>query len=164
MLIKTTYRYCFMIVLVTSVFLFSCTDRQNVWQQSKTITDCLWNKDTVLKFNIPVEDTSTWYSFSIGLRNRTDYGFQNLYLFLKITAPGGAAMVDTLNFTLANNDGSWAGSGGLFSKYKENTFLYREYVRFPEKGDYSVTVRHGMRKDDLEGIASVNLILHNSIN
>jgi gliding motility-associated lipoprotein GldH len=152
------------IVLFTSVFLFSCTDRKNVWQQSETITDCIWNKDTALKFNIPVEDTAGWYSLSIGLRNRTDYSFQNLYLFLKITAPSGASTLDTLNVTLANDDGSWIGSGGLFSKYKENTFLYRQYVLFPKKGDYSVTVRHGMRKDDLEGIASVDLILHNSIN
>jgi gliding motility-associated lipoprotein GldH len=139
-------------------------DRNTVRQQNITVKDCIWNKDTALKFNIPVEDTLTWYSLSVVLRNRTDYGFQNLYLFLDISAPNGHSITDTLNFILAYDDGKWKGSGGLFSKFRENTFLYREYIRFPEHGIYTVNVRHGMRKDNLEGISSVGLALNYSEN
>jgi gliding motility-associated lipoprotein GldH len=111
-----------------------------------------------------VEDTLTLYSLSIDLRNRTDYSFQNLYLFLNISAPNGNTTADTLNFTLAYDDGKWTGSGGLFSKFRENTFRYRRYIKFPQKGNYSVNIRHGMRKDDLEGIFSVGLTLNYSEN
>jgi gliding motility-associated lipoprotein GldH len=79
---------------------------------------------------------------------------------LNIKAPNGNTTTDTLNFNLAYDDGKWTGSGGLFSKYRENTFLYRKYVKFPEKGSYNINIRHGMRKDNLEGISSVGLILH----
>jgi gliding motility-associated lipoprotein GldH len=161
MQIKTTHKYCFVTTLCVAMLLSSCTDKY-VWQQNKIITDGIWNKDTVLKIELPMEDTVSWYSLSINVRNRTDYSFQNLYLFLQILAPNGATTTDTLNFILANDDGSWTGSGGLFSKYKENTFLYRKYVQFPVSGDYSVNIRQGMRKDDLEGIASVGLILNYS--
>jgi gliding motility-associated lipoprotein GldH len=133
-----------------------------IWQQNTVIANCLWNKDTLLKFSIPVEDTVSWYSLSFDLRNRTDYSFQNLYLFFNIEAPNGNTTADTLNFILAHDDGSWTGSGGVFSKYRENVFQYREYIRFPEKGDYSITIRHGMRKDILEGISSVGLALNYS--
>jgi gliding motility-associated lipoprotein GldH len=146
------------------LLLYSCTDKNRVWQQNTIIKDCVWNKDTVLKFNIPADDTLTLYSLSIDLRNRTDYSFQNLYLFLNINAPNGNTTTDTLNFTLAHDDGRWTGEGGLFSKFRENTFLYREYIRFPEKGDYMINIRHGMRKDDLEGIFSVGLTLNYSEN
>jgi gliding motility-associated lipoprotein GldH len=98
------------------------------------------------------------------VRNRTDYSFQNLYIFLDIKAPNGNATVDTLNFVLAHDDGKWIGTGGLFSKFRENAFLYRDYIRFPERGAYSVSIRHGMRKDDLEGISSVGLTLNYSEN
>ncbi|MDR1340543.1 MAG: gliding motility lipoprotein GldH [Prevotellaceae bacterium] len=150
---------CFIALFFTIPLLSSCTDENRIWQQNVTVADCLWNRDTLLKFSIPVEDTVSWYSLSIDLRNRTDYSFQNLYLFLNIKAPNGNTTADTLNFMLAYDDGSWTGSGGLFSKYRENTFLYREYIRFPERGDYSVNIRHGMRKDDLKGISSVGLTL-----
>jgi gliding motility-associated lipoprotein GldH len=142
----------------------SCMDRNTVWQQNMTVKDCIWNKDAALKFALPVEDTLEWYSLSIDLRNRTDYGFQNLYLFINISAPNGNTFADTLNFVLAYDDGKWTGSGGLFSKFRENTFLYRKYIRFPEPGVYTVNVRHGMRKDELEGISSVGLILNYSEN
>jgi len=161
MQIKTTHKYYFVTVLFVAMFLSSCTDKY-VWQQNKIITESIWNKDSILRIELPVTDTVSVYSLSINVRNKTDYSFQNLYLFLQILAPNGATTTDTLNFTLANDDGSWTGSGGLFSKYKENTFLYRQYVQFPMQGNYSVNVRHGMRKDDLEGIASVGLLINYS--
>ncbi|MDR1887690.1 MAG: gliding motility lipoprotein GldH [Prevotellaceae bacterium] len=149
----------FFVLLFTIVIAWSCADRNGVWRQNGIITDCRWNKDSTLRFDIPVDDTVSLYSISVNLRNRTDYGFQNLYLFLNITAPGGAATTDTLNFILAYDDGRWTGSGGLFSKYRENMFLYRKYVRFPYRGNYTASIRHGMRKDELEGISSVGLSL-----
>jgi gliding motility-associated lipoprotein GldH len=161
MAIKINHKY-FIALFFGILFLSSCTDQNKTWKQNLIIENSLWNKDTLLKFNIPVEDTVSLYSLSVYLRNRTDYSFQNLYLFLNTMAPNGNATTDTLNYILAHDDGSWTGSGGLFSKYRENTFLYRKYIRFPEKGNYSVTIRHGMRKDNLEGITSVGLTLNYS--
>jgi gliding motility-associated lipoprotein GldH len=158
MAIKIKHKYYF-ILFFTVLLLSSCSDKSMIWQQKMIITDCRWNKDTVLKFDIPVGDTVELYSLSIYVRNRLDYSFQNLYLFLNIKAPNENTTSDTLSFDLAYDDGKWKGSGGLFSKYRENIFLYREYILFPEKGNYSVNIRHGMRKDDLEGIASIGLIL-----
>lgn len=146
------------------MFAYSCMDRSMVWEQNVIVGNCIWNKDTVMKFNIPVDDTVALYSLSVNLRNRTDYSFQNLYLFLNINAPNGNTTADTLNFTLAYDDGKWTGTGGMFSKFRENSFPYRKYIRFPEKGIYKVNVRHGMRKDDLEGIFSVGLTLSYSEN
>ncbi|MDR0385161.1 MAG: gliding motility lipoprotein GldH [Prevotellaceae bacterium] len=158
MTIKIKHKPFLSLFLIT-LFLYSCTDKSSVWRQDTVIASCRWNKDSLLKFIIPAEDTVSWYSLSVSLRNRTDYSFQNLYLFLNIEAPNGNTYTDTLNFILAHDDGHWTGSGRAYSKYRENVFPYREYIRFPEKGNYSVTLRHGMRKDNLEGIFSVGLAL-----
>ncbi|MDR2027075.1 MAG: gliding motility lipoprotein GldH [Prevotellaceae bacterium] len=159
MAIKTRHKYG-SILFFAILLLSSCTDQNRIWQHNTAVRNCVWNKDTVLKFKLPVEDTAMLCSLSIHLRNRTDYSFQNLYLFLNVESPNGNTFADTLNFNLAYDNGEWTGSGGLFSKYRENTFLYRKYVKFPEKGIYSFNIRHGMRKDSLEGISSVGLILH----
>jgi gliding motility-associated lipoprotein GldH len=142
----------------------SCVDRSVVWQQIAFVEDCVWNKDSILKFSIPVEDTLAWYSLSVDIRNRTDYSFQNLYIFLDVKAPNGNTTVDTLNFVLAHDNGRWTGAGGMFSKFRMNVFSYRNYIRFPAPGTYSVNVRHGMRRDDLEGVFSVGLTLNHSKN
>jgi gliding motility-associated lipoprotein GldH len=158
--IKTANRHCFFILFFAIILVSSCIDKNTAWQQNAAINDCIWNKDSILKFHIPVEDTLAWYSMSIDVRNRTDYSFQNLYIFLHISAPNGSTAADTLNFALAYDNGKWTGTGGMFSKFRENTFPYRKYIRFPEPGTYSVNIRHGMRKDDLEGISSVGLTLN----
>jgi len=144
-------KYCFILLLLV----VSCS--QNTHRQVKVIPDCEWNKNTALDFVISVDDTISWQTMSISLRNRTDYKYQNLYLFITTRAPYGGVTTDTLNYMLANDDGSWTGKGGMFSKHKELEFLYRKYVRFPEKGNYVVTIRHGMREDNLAGIASLGI-------
>lgn len=159
MSIRINHKYCFLLFFMI-LLISSCISKNGTWQHNTVIKDCIWNKDTTLTFCLPIEDTVTLCSLSVYLRNRTDYSFQNLYLFLNIKAPNGNTTTDTLNFNLAYDDGKWTGSGGLFSKYRENTFLYRKYVKFPEKGSYNINIRHGMRKDNLEGISSVGLILH----
>jgi gliding motility-associated lipoprotein GldH len=151
-------------LLIAASAAVSCIDGSIAWQQTAMIKDCIWNKDSILMFNIPAEDTLAWYSFSIDVRNRTDYSFQNLYIFLNVKAPNGNSIVDTLNFALAYDNGEWTGKGGMFSKYRENSFLYRNYIRFPARGTYSVNIRHGMRKDSLEGISAVGLSLNYSKN
>jgi gliding motility-associated lipoprotein GldH len=153
-----------MTALVILLAAAACADRNIVWQQNVTVHDCLWNKDSILTFNISAEDTLAWYALSVYVRNRTDYGFQNLYIFLDVKAPNGNSTVDTLNFMLAFDSGQWTGTGGVFSKFRENNFLYRDYIRFPERGTYAVNIRHGMRKDNLEGISSVGLTLIHSGN
>ncbi|MDR0561022.1 MAG: gliding motility lipoprotein GldH [Prevotellaceae bacterium] len=143
------------------LFAVSCSDSENVWQQSVTIPKSVWDKDSVLKFNIPVIDTVSTYTFYVNIRNRLDYDYQNLYLFIRTEAPNGGVTVDTLNYTLAYSSGEWTGKGGIFSKYRENTFMYRNYVMFPVTGIYTVSLRHGMRDNSLQGIASAGLILRN---
>jgi gliding motility-associated lipoprotein GldH len=159
MVTKPNHKLCLILCLAV-LSLVSCTDRSAVWQQNIAVKDGIWNKDSVLIFDIPAEDTVRLYSMSIHVRNRTDYSFQNLYLFLTVEAPNKQTISDTLNFNLAYDDGQWTGSGGVFSKYRENIFLYRKYIRFPEQGIYRVTVRHGMRKDNLEGVSSIGMALN----
>lgn len=162
MQIETTIiRKCYFAVLI--FLLFSCGDNKTVWYENKSIQDCMWNKDNALVYTIPVEDTISMFSLSFNIRNRDDYNFQNLYLFVRTKAPNGGVTIDTVNYNIANPDGSWTGKGGMFSKYSENDFMYRKYIRFPVKGNYTVSIRQGMREDNLKGIASVGLNLHTSL-
>lgn len=145
---------------------FACCDNTTVWQQNATISSAEWNINDTLKFDMSVADTSLRYALCINVQNRIDYDYQNLYLFVETRAPYGGVTVDTLNCMLAYDSGEWTGSGGIFSKFRENTFLYRNNIRFIEAGNYSVSIRHGMRRENLNGIAALCLILqkYNNLN
>ncbi|MDR2424051.1 MAG: gliding motility lipoprotein GldH [Prevotellaceae bacterium] len=157
---KATY------LTVILLLIFACCNSTTVWQQNASIPSAEWNMNDTLKFDMPVADTSLRYALCINVRNRIDYDYQNLYLFIETRAPYGGVTTDTLNCMLAYDSGEWTGSGGIFSKYRENIFLYRNNIRFIATGNYSVTIRHGMRRENLNGVAALCLILkqHNNNN
>ena len=70
-------------------------------------------------------------------------------------------MVDTLEYEMANNNGSFIGKG---SSIIENKLWLKENVRFEEEGAYIFSLRHAMRKteavealDKLKGIVDVGI-------
>lgn len=150
------------LILCTILLVWACEDR-NIWEQQVSVDNCVWSKYDTLSYNIPAPDTLGYYDILLNIRNRTDYPFSNIYLFVTAEAPNGAYSIDTINFVLAEENGKWIGKGN--SQYRDNRFLYRSKIRFPVQGDYLIKVRQGMRRDSLNGIANIGLELqHSQIN
>jgi gliding motility-associated lipoprotein GldH len=70
--------------------------------------------------------------------------------------------VDTLEYQMANPDGTLMGQG--FSDVKESKLWYKEKVRFPKAGVYKVSIQHAVRKggqvpgvQELDGVTEVGL-------
>jgi gliding motility-associated lipoprotein GldH len=138
--------------------LVSCYEPDKVWEQTQLVDACEWSVGEGLLYTMPVSDTVSWFNLLLDVRNRTDYPYSNLYLFITTEAPNGGFSVDTVQYTLAGEDGKWKGRGG-FSSFKENRLPFRSRIRFPVTGDYTIKIRHGMREDLLKGIASIGVRL-----
>jgi len=76
--------------------------------------------------------------------------------------PNGKTITDTLEYKMANPDGSWLGTG--FGDIKENKLWYKEHIQFSEAGSYTFKLKQAMRRNgdvnpiaDLEGIRDVGL-------
>ena len=52
-------------------------------------------------------------------------------------------MVDTLEYQMANPDGSLLGEG--FTDVKESKLVYKERMKF-KKGNYKIHIRHAVRQ------------------
>lgn len=128
---------------------FSC-NFNTVYQQTTDIKDGKWDKNNSLKFEIPMTDTLGGYNILFNIRNNNEYPFSNLYLFVKTWSPTGVSRTDTLEYTLADEDGKWLGKGigGIWQK----EYPYRRNIRFPEPGIYRIEVIQAMRRNQLEGI------------
>ena len=141
---------------VGSVFLISilACAKGGIFNEYKTIPQAVWNRDSLVQFQVSVTDTLQRHNLFIGVRNDIDYKYSNLWLFVEIVQPGDTTAVkDTFEFTLADPSGKWLGSG--FGGVKTNEMLFKRNVYFPVLGNYDIKIQHGMRGKLLEGITDI---------
>jgi gliding motility-associated lipoprotein GldH len=144
--------FCVVIIISTLISITSC-DRRKVFEAYRKIDKKGWNKDSVVVFKVHLSDTVKTNNLYINIRNKGDYPYSNIYLFLSVSSPNGVTRTDTIEFTLADPSGRWRGSGvgGLY----DNRMTYKSSVFFPHKGDYKFSIKQGMRDNMLQGIRDV---------
>ncbi|QAA82161.1 gliding motility lipoprotein GldH [Aequorivita sp. H23M31] len=138
----------------------SC-DSNTVFSETKAM-DGFWGETEVVDFNLPQLDSLKNYNIFVNIRNTNEYKYNNIFLIVSINFPYGKTVTDTLEYRMANPDGSWMGQG--IGDVKENKLWYKEGVRFFEDGNYNVTIEQAMRNNGsvegvrkLEGITDVGL-------
>jgi len=133
---------------------FSCKS-DKLYEDYKTLESSGWDKDTIAKFSFAIDKNYLSYNLTLNVRNRGDYPYSNLWLFVDITAPDYTTIRDTIEYQLALPNGKWTGkgTGGLYS----NHLSFRENVFFPLNGKYTISVRHAMRLNPLIGVSDIGL-------
>jgi gliding motility-associated lipoprotein GldH len=144
------------LLLLVVILLFSC-DKKRVFDQYKSVGNA-WNKDSIVTFDLPVLDSTKRYNLFVNLRDNNNFKFNNLFLIVALELPNGFTKVDTLEYQMANPDGTLLGDG--FSDIKESKLFYKEKVRF--RGKYKVHIKQAVRESgkipgvtQLEGITDV---------
>ncbi len=148
---------------ILALFLFaallvSCHSK-TVFSETRAM-DGYWGAEEVVDFKLPQLDSLKKYNLFINIRNTNEFKFNNLFLIVSMNFPHGKTVTDTLEYRMANPDGSWIGQG--IGDVKENKLWYKEHVQFFEKGNYTVDIAQAMRNNGavegvtkLEGITDV---------
>ncbi|MDR1357455.1 MAG: gliding motility lipoprotein GldH [Tannerellaceae bacterium] len=113
-----------------------------------------WEKDAAHAFAFTIDDETAAYDLILEVRNNGLYPYSNLWLFCDEASPDGRILSDTIDCELADNFGKWNGKG--VSIY-HSSFPLRTGYKFPRKGEYTISVRQGMRRDTLKGITEIGL-------
>lgn len=144
-------------LLILALFI-SC-DSNTIVSESKSLPG-VWNKNETIDFTLPQLDSLKTYNLFVNLRNTNDYHFNNIFLIISMDFPHGKTITDTLEYKMANPDGSWLGTG--IGNIKENKLWYKENVSFLERGNYKIRINHAVRNNgtvegvtNLEGITDV---------
>ncbi|MCF4100695.1 gliding motility lipoprotein GldH [Gillisia sp. M10.2A] len=155
----------FLSVLVLTALFFGSCDSKRVYDEYQSIPN-QWNKDSIVTFKLQNIDSLQAYNLFINVRNNNDFGYSNLFLIAQIQFPQGKVVTDTLEYEMTTPGGKWLGTG--FGDVKENKLWYKEKVRFPESGEYEVSLKQAMRKngsekgiEDLEGITEIGFRIEN---
>lgn len=141
-----------MALFLTVVMLVSC-ESNTVFSDSQAM-DGHWGADEVVQFKLPQLDSLKKYNLFLNIRNTNEYRYNNLFLIVNMTFPHGKTVTDTLEYRMANPDGSWMGQG--IGNIKENKLWYKENVQFFEDGIYTVDIAQAMRNNgDVEGVTKL---------
>jgi len=139
------------------IFLFAGCRSGEVYKEVRDIPGKGWNKNNVLSYRFTIEDTLQPYHVLLNVRNTTKYQYRNLYLFVETTSPTGHSVRDTFECILADNRGRWYGKG--WGDVYENQIPYKQYIRFPTSGTYSVDIQQAMRTSNLKHITDMGVIV-----
>ena len=120
-----------------------------------------WEINKNLSFDLPElnSDQSTFY---IHLRNDNNYPFANIFLVASLRQNDSLLVRDTLEYAMANPDGSWKGTG--FLTVKANKLWWREQQTPLMDGPLTIELAQANRANGqlkaaerLPGIVSVGI-------
>jgi len=143
------------ILTVLILVAFSSCDKSRIFDSNKDFKNETWDKDSVLVFNININDTIGIYNLFINTRISGNYKYSNMYLFIDTELPDKKIIRDTLECILFDYNGKHLGKG--FGSVWSNKIPYRIHTRFPYKGNYKFTIEQAMRTDNLENVVSAGL-------
>jgi gliding motility-associated lipoprotein GldH len=146
------------LLLFACIALVSC-DKNRVFDEYKSV-DNAWHKDSIVSFKLPQLETTKKYNLFVNIRDNNDFPFNNLFLIVSLEQPNKQTLVDTLEYQMANPDGTLMGEG--FSDVKENKLVFKQKASFNQKGVYKINIQQAVRETgkivgekELKGITEV---------
>lgn len=115
-----------------------------------------WAKSDTLSFRIPITDSiPTTFRLFAEARNRSDYPYQKLYLFVRQNLLDSTKwQTDTLAIQLTDSTGKWLGNG-WGSIYQSDKFI--RSVRPLHPGTYTIKITHGLKDELLIGMNDIGI-------
>ncbi|WP_026451181.1 gliding motility lipoprotein GldH [Aequorivita capsosiphonis] len=142
-----------LVVLFIVAVTFTSCESDIVFSDTKSM-DGHWGATEVAEFKLPEMDSLKRYNLFLNIRNTNEYKFNNIFLIVSMNFPHGKTVTDTLEYRMANPDGTWLGQG--IGDVKENKLWYKEHVQFSEDGNYTVDITQAMRNNgDVEGVTKL---------
>jgi gliding motility-associated lipoprotein GldH len=115
-----------------------------------------WDKKAVQKIDFEIKDAQNPKNIIFVVRNNNDFPYSNIRFIANFKdMKTKKVTVDTLNYTLANPNGEWVGSG--FGDTKETLFQYKLDYKFPQNGKYEIGIIQAMRNDFLPGVEDIGI-------
>jgi gliding motility-associated lipoprotein GldH len=145
---------CFLLAIVSFLFLQSCADI-GVFEQQHFFKTHEWDVATQPEFTFTIKDTAALYNIFVAVRHEDTYRYNNLWVEITTQSPGDTAKTQSLNLLLADNKKGWLGTG------MDDIFDHRiRITRSPQKlkaGQYKFKLKQIMRENPLPAILNTGV-------
>lgn len=148
------------LIILIGLLTLSC-DRNRVFEQNIRIPGNTWNNKNIVHFDVNIADTVNPHNICINIRNRSQYKYSNIFMFITTYAPNGEFARDTFEITMADNKGKWLGKG--VGNVWSLQVPYHRNIKFPYRGIYMFDIEQAMWDKDLVHIADVGLRVEKAV-
>ena len=114
-----------------------------------------WSYADSADFRYAIADTSAAYDLTLTLEHTDAFATQNLYARFVTTYPSGGREVQDVSLELADRFGNWLGE--CSGEACELTIPLQDGARYPELGEYGLTLLQHGRTERLSGVEGVGL-------
>ena len=134
---------------------FACQNPNVLVDENQSINQARWTYVNPIKIKVPIVDTAAAYTLFINLRHTEAYAYSNIFIRIKQGNPNKTQTVWRKEYTLANLDGEWlgTGSGNLRS---HQLVLFKNY-HFSQPGTYVFELEQNMRDNPLKEVSDIGL-------
>lgn len=136
------------------LFMGSC-EPGLVYEKNEKINLGQWNQNDHVDFDVMIDDTVLMHNFYVNIRHGGNYQFSNIFMFISTKMPDGKSFRDTIECSLAADDGKWYGSG--LGDLRDVRILFKKNLAFPIKGKYHFGVEQAMRMNPLPYVFDVGI-------
>ena len=149
---KNAVLFKFIITAIIGVLALGCNQRQT---SLHSFNNNSWAAKDSVVFYFNILDSTKINNLSFFFRNTIEYPYRNIFLITTLSHKSNAIQADTAEYLIADKYGKWLGVG--FGKNRDNYFVFNEQIIFKNTGDYKLTIRHGMRQENLTGVSKLGL-------
>jgi len=137
------------ILILSVIFLVGCGP-EVLFEQSYDVGE-EWSYDETMDFEIDIIDTTELYNLEFILDHKTDYTYQNIYVNITTTYPGGKQISDEVSLQLANKRGEFVGK--CSGEKCKAIIVLQEKFKFQLLGKHIISIAQHSRKNSLDGIS-----------
>ncbi|WP_353331596.1 gliding motility lipoprotein GldH [Bacteroides sedimenti] len=142
--------------LLLLLFMVTACDTNTTYHSYLNTPKDGWGKSDTLTFKAPIIDSLATYRVTIEVRNKEDYPYNELYLFVAHNTKDSTVFTsDTIKCILTDKSGKWKGTGiGSLYQTSGNKSIF---VTPRRSGNLVFKVSPGMRDYTLKGISDIGI-------
>jgi gliding motility-associated lipoprotein GldH len=143
------------IILFAVTVLIACK-QDHYFSEYKSVDIKSWKSTDTLFYVLDIEDSKALYDIAVSVRHQKNYEFSNLWLNI-IDNYSNLKTAFRLEVPLFKKDGNPFGkvSGSLCTQ----NMPFQKNIKFPKPGKYKIRIVQLMRKDPLDGISDIGIIV-----
>jgi gliding motility-associated lipoprotein GldH len=118
-----------------------------------------WKKDAPVKFTYTSTGEDVRYQLTLHFRHYTQIVYGDVLVNVQIVSPSGVSYESPYIITLRDRE-TGRPLGEIMLDLCDLDTVIEPVFRFPEKGDYTITISHDMDVDVLDGILTVGFFIN----
>jgi len=145
------------ILTAVTFALLLCSCGPEIIYSHKVNIEGPWDYSEKINFEFEIADTIPAYDIVLNTTHSKDFAFQNVYTKMTTIFPDSNSTNHLVSLDLTDKLNQW--TGNCSGKECMVPILLSQHIFFKKPGKYTITAEQYGRKDDLEGVLSLELVI-----